>query len=64
LSAICGYCGFPIANPSECETFCKLCRALEANLRRNPWFVIAHAEWERENIQLARLKRELLGQRI
>ena len=62
LPSTCRSCGAPIGKPSEWEVHCQVCRALLKNVRENEWFVRAHAEWEKENIQFARLKQELLGQ--
>ena len=60
--SFCQYCDAPIANPGQGEGYCELCGALIRIIWRNGWLNRAHEEWEEENIELARRKRELLGQ--
>jgi hypothetical protein len=60
-AASCGHCGAPIAQPEEGETLCQLCGTIIRIVWRSRWLMRAHAEWDKENILLARSKRELLG---
>lgn len=61
LPATCENCGFPIDNPAESGSLCQLCTALLKAVQGSGYLLRAHAEWEQENILLARRKWELLG---
>lgn len=60
LLTICLHCGAPIVSPPDLRGLCHVCSALLEIAVTRGWFVLAHNEWERENIRLADLKRELL----
>ena len=62
LPAFCEYCGAPIANPAEADGFCQLCGTLIRTVWRNAWFARVQSEWARENIELAKRKRDLIGE--
>ncbi len=61
LPPACENCGFPIDNAADSDDLCQLCTALLKTVQGNEWLLLSHAEWEQENIQLARRKWELLG---
>ena len=60
LPAFCRHCQAPIADPAATGSLCRLCRDLFRAVKGNPWLALAHAEWEQENFQLAKRKRDLL----
>jgi hypothetical protein len=61
MPATCERCQAPLADASKEQGICRLCLALLNTVRENRWFFGAHIEWERENIQLAKKKCELMG---
>ena len=60
LPATCAQCGAPLASPAVEQDLCYVCTALWEVVAESGWFILAQAEWERENIRLAIRKRELL----
>ena len=60
LPAICVHCGAPLAGRADIKDLCHVCSALLEITVQRAWFILAHNEWERENIRLADMKRELL----
>ena len=60
LPAFCRHCQAPIADPLATGSLCRLCRDLFRTVKGNAWLALAHAEWEQENFQLAKRKRELM----
>ena len=60
LTEICVHYGAPIAGPADLRDLCHVCSALLEIAVKRGWFILAHNAWERENIRLADLKRELL----
>ena len=60
LSPACRYCHAPIAEPEKSRVLCQVCRDLLATARNSLWLASAHAEWDHENLVLAKRKQELL----
>ncbi|MBI4464620.1 MAG: hypothetical protein HY647_07940 [Acidobacteria bacterium] len=56
----CQHCRAPIAGLRSRQMYCRLCQELLEIVQNNPWFHYAHAEWDQENLLLAKRKRDLL----
>jgi hypothetical protein len=59
----CRLCGLPIDVQLGLPPLCQVCGVLLLTVCRREWFIRAQAEWDEENLLLAKRKKELLGLR-
>ena len=59
----CRQCGIQIEEHPGLPPLCQVCGALLLVVSKSGWLITAQAEWDRENIALARKKLELLNRR-